>query len=90
MSKMREKEPEKDRLSLIPEPLSLSLQRPTSFYAKSMNLEKTRRNTGEKRRDLRKIGFNGRRWKDVRVNAGKALWGKGFGGVEAGVGQKPI
>ena len=45
---------------------------------------------GEKRRDLRKIEFDGRNWVRVRVRAGKALWGKGFGGVEAGVSQGRI
>ena len=53
MSKMREIEHEKDRLSLIPEPFPLPFHGRTSFYAKSMNLEKTRRKMGEKRRDPR-------------------------------------
>lgn len=43
---------------------------------------KLRRKTGEEKRDPGKIEFDGRRWKGVRVKAGKALWGKGFGGGE--------
>lgn len=47
---------------------------------------------GEKRRNPGKIRFDGRRWKGVRGKAGKALWGKGKGGVEGrkGLGKNLI
>ena len=71
--------------SALPEPfkpaLALPSQGRTPFYAKSMILEKTRRKMGEKRRVPETNRFNGRRWKDVREKAGKALWGKGIGRV---------
>ena len=51
MSKMREIELEKDRLSLFPIPLPLFFHGRTPFYAKSMNLGKTRRKMGERKRE---------------------------------------
>jgi hypothetical protein len=57
---MRGKESENARLSLLRDPFPLFPQERTSFYAKSMILEKLRRRMGGKRRDLEtKIDLTG-------------------------------